>query len=124
MMSTFHVEHRRRETQKTKTKPTCGVAASVWSCGIIFGLTELYGSESKTQVFLFLLRVFDLVEQFPKYIAYDDACHLSKFVNARGEWNNLTRALALVIFMCDRLHYKKHTDPWCKKNMNRLTINL
>jgi hypothetical protein len=63
-----------------KNATTCGVLAVAWSCGIVFGLTELYGSESLTQVYAYLMRLWDVLQYVPPLFFYDDGCHLARCV--------------------------------------------
>lgn len=60
-----------------KGKPA-GICASVYNCGIMNGMTELYGCESLTQVYMFLVWLAKELLHFPNLLAYDDACHLKK----------------------------------------------
>jgi hypothetical protein len=69
----------------------------------------------------FLLNIIDDVKTFPKYIIYDDACHLSKYVinKAKFKFNNLTergKLLSESIIVCDRFHFIKHVDNWCNEH--------
>ena len=55
-----------KDTEKdaAKRNATCGVLAVQWTCGIIIGLCELYGSESKSQVFAYLIGLWELIGEF------------------------------------------------------------
>eukprot|EP00732_Lithocolla_globosa_P002909 Lithocolla_globosa_v1_NODE_2087_length_2166_cov_20.599057.p1 type:complete len:117 gc:universal NODE_2087_length_2166_cov_20.599057:1769-1419(-) len=59
---------------------------------------------------------------FPKFIAYDDACHLFRFVQNRVKDFPIAEPLALCTWMVDRLHFKNHIDKWCKENMNPANV--
>lgn len=122
-------------TLKEKQRPemlhtTAGVLAVVRPCGVCVSLTELYGSESVTQVALSLLELQNSigVSSMPSLMFYDDACHLSNFLfNAkRWSWRNnsgdcplplreLTRS---VRFFLDRFHAGNHTQLACRTILN------
>ena len=104
--------------QKSKTK---GVALSVFNCGIVTGYRELYESESCSQIIMFYLDMGNYLEiPYPKYLIYDDACHLKKFV----EKNNIMvksirgKFLANITYAIDRLHFSNHNDQWCRNNFD------
>eukprot|EP00732_Lithocolla_globosa_P003390 Lithocolla_globosa_v1_NODE_2703_length_1899_cov_64.991866.p1 type:complete len:184 gc:universal NODE_2703_length_1899_cov_64.991866:987-436(-) len=106
-----------------KFKRTAGVCASVASNGIILALCELYGAESKTQVYLFFLTLLAgfvaAGKHIPGYLLYDDGCHLFHFRERRKDRNeSLCKLFNDVIIAIDRLHFKNHVDTWCKKHMN------
>ena len=56
-------------------------------------------------------------------LAYDDACHLKRFIMRRKENTNLDaiRQLNLVV---DKMHFKNHVDKWCKKNVNPFSNSI
>jgi hypothetical protein len=64
---------------KKKTR-TQGLLISAFNCGIICGFREMFGSESKKQIALFLMDVNNHFEIISKNTIYDDACHLKKYV--------------------------------------------
>jgi len=81
---------------------------------------ELFGSESKSQVYAHLheLLLKPTVKDI-ETICYDDVCHLKKFVQ------NKTRCLLTAtsqrmakMMVVDRFHVKNHVDSWCKQNCN------
>jgi hypothetical protein len=55
-----------KDTEKdaAKRNATCGVFAVQWTCGIIIGLSELYGSESKSQVLAYLIALWKLIGEW------------------------------------------------------------
>ena len=58
-----------------KKRTTAGGVFMVSGCGLFVGLSELYGSESLTQVHLFLHEVFSKHGvELPTVLAYDDGC--------------------------------------------------
>lgn len=85
------------EKDSAKRNATCGILAVSWTCGIIIGLAELYGCESKSQVFAYLIGLWAIIGEcrrnrfrfifatllalaghVPRFFGYDDACHLIK----------------------------------------------
>lgn len=62
---------------------SAGICCAVYNCGIIVGITELFGCESLSHVYVFLTWLWYTIATFPKLFAYDDACHLKRFVNSR-----------------------------------------
>jgi hypothetical protein len=46
-----------KDKGELKNATTCGVIATVWACGIVIGLQEMYGAESKSQVYVHLLKL-------------------------------------------------------------------
>lgn len=67
-----------KEVQYSEQKrTTAGGLFIVSACGLFVGVRELYGSESLTQVHLFLLELFTKHEvPLPTVLAYDDACRM------------------------------------------------
>ena len=99
--------------------------ALVASCGLILAAGEIYGSESLTQVHLFLYMAFFLHSlEPPEVLAYDDACHLSMYLlNRLGRFGRSVLAVYLIIkckihIVVDKFHWKNHTGKFCKKNNN------
>ena len=87
------------------------------------GVRELYGSESLTQVMLAMLDVFanpDFALPLPDVIAYDDACHLLKFLQGKRDKGSTFAGLLLrkITFVVDRFHFRNHVSPWCKLYVN------
>lgn len=56
-------------------------------------------------------------------ICYDDACHLKRFSQnpTRSTKTPLAVKLSKMEMLCDKFHFRNHTDTWCKKNCNPLT---
>lgn len=97
---------------------TAGMLALIRPCGLIVGMTEMFTSESYTQVFLFILRTFcaDL-EQFKrlKYLGYDRACGLVPFLKNQAKNGSAGAKLLMenVKFLVDIFHVSKHTEDVC-----------
>lgn len=100
---------------------TSGIMAAVYNCGYICSLYELFGSESITQVYNFLLYMHCNIENFPSVLIYDDACHLKLFIQNSNNFvlnTQATTKLKNSKIYCDKLHYRNHVDPWCHRNTN------
>ncbi|CAF1231773.1 unnamed protein product [Didymodactylos carnosus] len=112
-----------KNESKTKPRRTCGAIAAVFNCGIIFGLAELFRSESIKQVYQFKANIFDGREDLlPNVVCYDDACHLRRFSwNTKRNLKHETKPsqkLAQMDFTIDKFHIKNHKEPWCLKHMD------
>ena len=132
----------RSRKKEKKKEASIGCICAAWSCGTVFGVRELYVSESKLQATLFLLEILDLVPEteWPSYLAYDDACHLYKFIKKRADagqpklaaimrkvWHCTNKCCSKfcgcvvclqITFVIDNFHMRNHVDTWCKANMN------
>ena len=120
-----------------------GILAGMRPCGVIVLLSELFTTESKTQVYGCLHNYYSRhpttankigainVQSCPmiifvtqhytymiEFICYDDACHLKRFARnpVRKDLTIQTKQLASVEMSVDKMHMKGHTDPWCKAN--------
>ena len=109
-------------TEKTEAAQTSvGVVCAIWSNQITLGVCEIFGSESKSQMCKFLLDLLEQLpeEKWPEFIAYDDACHLFKYIKRREDkCPQFKRLLEKITLCCDRLHFRNHVDPWCKQHMD------
>eukprot|EP00732_Lithocolla_globosa_P000708 Lithocolla_globosa_v1_NODE_262_length_4766_cov_108.495648.p2 type:complete len:171 gc:universal NODE_262_length_4766_cov_108.495648:595-83(-) len=106
-----------------KYRRTAGVGACVTSTGYVIGITEFYGAESKTQVYLFILAILSVMSllriAIPTFLAYDDGCHLYRFQKRRANRSEfLCKLISQIIIVVDRMHFKNHVDSWCKQHMN------
>ena len=85
---------------------------AVRSCGLIIGYDECFESESISQVVCFLLRLFCASPQLLselRVLAYDDMCHLRRYLELRRGTNKIyEHLLSAVILSCDRLHIRNH----------------
>ena len=52
------------------------------------------------------------------YICYDDGCHLRKYArnSCRCNQTSITKALAEINIVIDKMHMAGHVDKWCKAN--------
>ena len=53
-------------------------------------------------------------------ICYDDGCHLYKYATnpRRSQLTPLTRRIANLKIVIDRLHFSGHIDTWCRAHCN------
>ena len=51
-----------------------------------------------------------------KRIAYDDACHLSKYIAKRHDGFRLD--FTKIDIRADKFHFKNHVNKWCADNCN------
>lgn len=120
-----------------------GIMLGAWPCGTIVLLGELFGAESNSQVYAllhtFFLRTAGLLRtsvskgcmlsrikicclhmsfSIAEYVCYDDGCHLKKYVMnpIRVKKTETASRLASTKIVIDKLHFKGHTDAWCKEH--------
>jgi hypothetical protein len=96
---------------------SAGICCAVYNCGVVVGMTELFGSESLSQIYIFLTWLWYTIINFPKLLAYDDACHLKRFVNSRQKTIS-GKFIASLKMVVDKMHFKNHVDKWCRQNVN------
>lgn len=98
-------------------RTTAGILALVSSCGLFLAADEIVGSESLTQVHLFLFSIFFLHKvDPPEVLAYDDGCHLLRFWQLRVAISSFVKWLLtykLLQVVVDRFHFRNHVGK-CK----------
>lgn len=59
-----------------------------------------------------------------EYICYDDGCHLRKFCQnpVRKDITSITKRLASLLIMVDKIHIAGHVDAWCLENCDSWKI--
>jgi len=96
---------------------TAGIATLLKPCGIVLNWTEMYTSESLTQMYFFLAFTFGRGQdiQHLKYLGYDRACGLQPFLQniAKKQVPFAAYLLENVKFLVDRFHIKGHTEKCC-----------
>ncbi|KXJ21076.1 hypothetical protein AC249_AIPGENE27746 [Exaiptasia diaphana] len=111
---------------KCKNAKTAGILVFERPCGVVIDVRELFGSESKSQVYGHLHQLMTKEHMSTtEVICYDDACHLKKFCKnpVRSNDTKTSRELAQMEMVCDRFHFKNHTDKWCRRNCNPYNCN-
>jgi hypothetical protein len=60
-----------------------------------------------------------------EFICYDDGCHLRKYArnDSRRAVTQVTKRLADIEIVVDKLHMKGHTDKWCQRNCDPTLFN-
>ena len=55
-----------------------------------------------------------------EFLCYDDGSHLRKFANnsVRSTLTGMTKKITAMEIVIDKMHFKGHTDPWCRRNCN------
>lgn len=120
-----------------------GILAGIWPCGIFTLVDELYGAEAKCQVygsihsllysnphetsnisgfeFSVLCYIFNnILPWTSRFLVYDDDCHLRKFATntKRSGLTETAANIARMNIVVDKMHFKGHTDQWCKRYCN------
>jgi hypothetical protein len=93
---------------------------------------RVFAGRSCSQVYAWLLLLFTMLGGVPGVLAYDDACHLIKFImNAvRFDLKNVNcmqRLLARFTQLCvDPFHFGGHkkTDAFCQEHMDPKKLAL
>lgn len=51
---------------------------------------------------------------------YDDGCHLKKYAKnkVRCDLTDSAKRIAQMQIVIDKMHFKGHTDQWCRANCN------
>jgi hypothetical protein len=113
-----------KENQKSEVFTNAGVFVTILNCGIIVSITNLFGAESLSQVYMHVSGLYrDHGDTLPSDFGYDDGCHLRKFSDLRKELNSRARSfwkrVGQFIFV-DRFHWKNHkgTHKYCTDNCN------
>lgn len=119
-------------TQKHHGAKMCHTSAGILigcsPCGVIPLFEELFGSESKSQVFSYVTDF--LGEVNPKsmeYLIYDDACHLGPYAtnyskSKKKTHTEATKKMAALKHVVDKLHFKGHVGSWCHKHCNPYSV--
>ena len=118
-----------------------GILAGIWPCGTVTLIDELFRAEAKSQVYgsvhsLFYLNsntLSDVSKSYIKemqrvwsitylkktgFIVYDDGYHLKKFATnpSRRSLTPTARKIAETTIVVDKMHFRGHTDEWCKRH--------
>ncbi len=92
-----------------------GVLVSAYNCGVINGYREIFVAESLSQVGIFILDLITHAIKLPKFLIYDNACHLESFFNNNdiAEKSERGRKIRDIDFVIDRLHIHNHVRADC-----------
>ena len=107
---------------------SCGILIGCYPCGVIPLFEELFGSESKSQVFAYVTDFLGEVNpQELEFLIYDDACHLGPYATNYSKSNKkthteATKKMAALKHVVDKLHFKGHVGTWCHQNCNPYSI--
>ena len=115
--NTCRVEKDVKCNNKCRSK---GIMIAAYNCGIICGYREIFTSESLSQVSIFLLDLISFSNELPKFLIYDNACHLDKYLehNKIKTISERGKKLKESHFVIDRLHIKNHVRQNCHINYN------
>jgi hypothetical protein len=113
---------------KSRTK---GVLLTAYNCGIICSYCEILSSESLTQVTQLLLDTISYSTVFPKYIIYDNACHLSVYIknHVRDDCHQVYNAdlhkelVSVNSVFCEEVNYWFGIYKHARKHMNFIRFN-
>ena len=101
---------------------TLGNLLGMAPCGIVRIVSELFGSESISQVYgiviAYISQIIDNIEI--EVLVHDDVCHLVALpsTNSFFSGNPITEFFAGLTFTIDRFHFPNHIDENCHKNVN------
>ena len=111
----------RKEKDKRSRRHTVGLHIVAWPCGIIPDFSELFGSESITQVWALLCDFFgdmepDKQKQLKAFV-YDDMCHLKPFSekDSQKSQSEIAEFFATLKKAVDKLHFRGHKGAYCHK---------
>ena len=99
---------------------TGGVLTACTTSGYFCGWEEIHDTESLSQRYSFVARLFALNLAF-MIVVHDDACHMARlFGSARRALvptNEFFKRLLAIVWILDKWHAKNHVGTWCKKNV-------
>ena len=110
-----------KKNARTRTlRYSAGIFLGMYPCGIIPLFSQLYGSESVSQVHGICSNFFSANNHRIRKLIYDDACHLYKYSHKhqRMAYSDGCRFMGQLDMKVDRLHLRNHTETWCKRHMN------
>ena len=101
---------------------TCGMLLGVYSCGFVAFFEEIFGCESKSQVYAIFLEWLATIDEDkrPVTLLYDDSCHLVHVVRKleKVHPNKHTKYFGSMKLCVDFLHFRNHRGEKCKKECN------
>ena len=101
---------------------TCGILIALYPCGTVIFFDEIFGCESKSQVYAIVLEWLATIakDKRPSTIMYDDACHLVHIIKkiAQVYPNEYTSHFASMKCLIDFMHFRNHKGEKCKTECN------
>uniref|UniRef100_A0A1X7V592 Uncharacterized protein n=1 Tax=Amphimedon queenslandica TaxID=400682 RepID=A0A1X7V592_AMPQE len=94
------------QTEKDRKEKLNIHSAGLWPCGIITLISELMGSESKSQVYGNVHGFLCNNDQAIEVICYDEAWHLMKYACNRASATPTATKTANYKFVVDRMHFR------------------
>jgi hypothetical protein len=111
----------KEDNKKCSGGTTGGVLTACTTSGYFCGWEEIHDTESLSQRYSFVARLFLLCSSFT-IVVHDDACHMARlFGSARralSSSNAFFKRLLGIVWILDRWHAKNHVGEWCKKNVD------
>jgi hypothetical protein len=85
-----------------------GLLVAAYNCGIVLAYREFLTHESPTQTATFYLDIVSRLRRIPKYLVYDDGCHLKSFIEHNKLFDKSIHRdlLKNVIIAVDKFHFK------------------
>ena len=114
----------RKEKDKRSRRHTVGLHIVAWPCGIIPDFSELFGSESISQVWALICDFLGDMEPSKreklKAFLYDDACHLKPYSEKEEQksQSDVASFFASLTKAVDKLHFRGHKGSYCHKECN------
>ena len=116
--SICNTDKERHTSRHVKNCKSTGAMYSMYTCGLILSVDELYRAESLSQVALVLCLLFNMLT-WPVRLIYDNACQLFGFANnpiRKDKHPDLTK-LSELSFHIDSFHLDNHQES-CRTLFN------
>ena len=114
----------RKEKDRCSRRPIVGLHIVEWPCGIIPDFSELFGSESISQVWALICDFLGDMEPSKREklnaFLYDDACHLKPYSEKEEQksQSDVASFFASLTKAVDKLHFRGHKGSYCHKECN------
>ncbi len=107
----------KKDKAMAKNRTSTAVATAVFPCGIFLAATEIFKSESCTQMLLFLVFIVECfgLEELKqlKVLLYDDMCHLAPCIHKSRQLGPHYAVLDGLLKYIDAFHFPNHVSPHC-----------
>ena len=111
-----------KDRDRRVNRHTCGILIALYPCGTVIFFDEIFGCESKSQVYAIVLEWLATIakDKRPSTILYDDACHLVHIIKkiAQVYPNEYTSHFASMKCLIDFMHFRNHKGEKCKTDCN------